>query len=153
MPWDAFCPICTGIYEGDMTEDDEEIERQWSELKGKRLWCHSCMVRIDFDTDEWECPECGQINHSWGKDNCITCGWMVGDKVDINSFARCLDQENPFDRDLERNDLSIDDYFKMKGLENNLYNKVYNVISYCGDDANPSTCECWVHEVLRYRNN
>ena len=52
MPWDCFCPECSAAVIGDMTEDDEEMNKQWDELAGQHIECESCGCIFVFDTDE-----------------------------------------------------------------------------------------------------
>ena len=52
MPWDCFCPECGGVVIGNMTEDHDEMKKQWEKLKGQKMECQSCGCIFIFDTDQ-----------------------------------------------------------------------------------------------------
>lgn len=52
MPWDCMCPKCSSVVLGDMTEDEEEMQRQWDLHEGEIILCDSCNTRFIFDTLE-----------------------------------------------------------------------------------------------------
>jgi len=51
MPWDCFCPQCTAVVVGSMTDGDE-MEKEMQEYKGQIVMCESCGTFFDFDTNK-----------------------------------------------------------------------------------------------------
>ncbi len=51
MPWDFFCPICSNTLDGDMTEDEEEMDLQCKELMDDLYHCSGCNFIVSFQGD------------------------------------------------------------------------------------------------------
>lgn len=53
MPWDYFCPTCSSVMEGNMSDGDE-MEKEMADfsknMRGKLLKCNSCKTVHDFDS-------------------------------------------------------------------------------------------------------
>lgn len=67
MPWDFFCPVCSNILDGDMTEDTDVMTQQWLNLQNDLYHCDQCHSVVSFnhkiiDLDHYAPP----------KDNTVT---------------------------------------------------------------------------------
>jgi len=47
--WDQACPKCSEFIAGGMGEDDERMEREQGEYRGKIIHCR-CGAYVDFDS-------------------------------------------------------------------------------------------------------
>ena len=52
MPWDCFCPNCSAVCMGSMTDDPDVMEQKMKEYKGSKIECLSCGTVFLFDTHE-----------------------------------------------------------------------------------------------------
>ena len=52
MPWDFFCPDCGTVLDCEMTDDHEEMKKEWAERSGTTVHCDSCNKTFDFDSGE-----------------------------------------------------------------------------------------------------
>jgi len=52
MPWDCFCPNCSGGCLGSMQDDADLIEQEQKEFAGKIVHCLSCGTYFEFDTGD-----------------------------------------------------------------------------------------------------
>lgn len=50
--WDCFCPGCSAAMVGGMGETDEQMEAEVKSYSGKAIYCSTCDLLFDFDTNE-----------------------------------------------------------------------------------------------------
>lgn len=51
--WDMFCPECSAALVGNMGEGgDAEIEADQKKYSGMAVFCTTCEILVDFDTNE-----------------------------------------------------------------------------------------------------
>lgn len=52
MPWDMFCPHCSGTLVGDMVDGEQEMQDSQDEYGGSVIYCSYCNIYIDFVSGE-----------------------------------------------------------------------------------------------------